>query len=329
MKARLLIIALLAVCLTGCSGNDNIQEVVETGSTNEVVESTPTPDSTENIIANTEVGFATDNAGGPGSVQYDSGIYTSNVTLGEPYKYTGIEYEQPSEVPESPEITAPPTEEVEDTEGNVSQPPTDESNTEENSVLSGLETQLASYYDINGDLILYTLGDETIDEARERIENEVASIKEQIASLSKNEDAKDTIESTEDELLAQNNVNIAEIKQIMDSILTNGCFSLIGVDSEETYNSSHLVSLTSAVKQIRGNLEYIEYCDTVINSNYSSSDEVYNIWGELKPKLIEIRSDMAEIKTGADWINSGIEDKLTFQSLASKFDRALQMAAQA
>ena len=63
--------------------------------------------------------------------------------------------------------------------------------------------------------------------------------------------------------------------------------------------------------------------------NYKIGNE-YSAWSDHSDYDVDdIINIVAEIKTGADWINSGIEGKLTFQSLASKFDRALQMAAQA
>lgn len=298
----LILAALLSFVITGCKSNEQI-EIEDTDDT-QMVE-TQEPANTPNNTNDKYSDFATDNAGN-GSVQYDSGIYADDVELSEPYDYTGKVYEQ-TEITDD-ELSS---EDTTSSDSDNADAIIDETNSSEAIVemteIEQIELKLSTYYDESGELVIAPIKGESLEDAKTRIESEIATLEERLKQLK------------DEELKAQSSADISELIDTVSNITVNGVFAICGVSDETSYNSEHLISLTNIVNQIKGNLEYIEYCDDIVQSRLSDKSDIITLWESIKPKLVELRNDLAEVKTGSDWINSNVESKIDYQSDTAKF----------
>lgn len=240
---------------------------------------------------------------------YDSGISATSTNLAEQYDYKGITYTQPSddsgldtredtnldvskEIAEKSNLT-----EVENLENDSSLMHESESYSNELIVeeyddieyllnkygeldISNIDSLIDQYYDLNGNVIYIPILDETEDQTRNRVDEtlkELTYIRDLLNNDKYNLGNSDLNNDSNDDASQKSEYVIDNVTDIYNNLV-----------AISMYNSEH-TNINGCIKQIKGRLEQIENCDSIIVSLYENNDDIIDAWDKLKNKLIDLR----------------------------------------
>ena len=242
---------------------------------------------------------------------YDSGISATSTNLAEQYDYKGITYTQPSDDSDldtredtnlnldvSKEITEKSNlTEVEDLENDSSLIHDSESSSNELIIeeeydieyllnkygeldISNIDSLIDQYYDLNGNVIYIPILDETEDQTRNRVDEtlkELTYIRDLINNDKYNLGNSDLNNDSNDDASQKSEYVIDNVTDIYNNLV-----------AISMYNSEN-TNINGCIKQIKGRLEQIENCDSIIVSLYENNDDIIDAWDKLKNKLIDLR----------------------------------------
>ena len=236
---------------------------------------------------------------------YDSGISATSTNLAEQYDYKGITYTQPSNDLENSEDTNSDIStiveksgltEVENLENDSSLMHESESYSNELIVeeydieyllnkygeldISNIESLIDQYYDLNGNVIYIPILDETEDQTRNRVDETLKELT-YIRDLINN----DKYNLGNSDLNNDSNDNASQKSEYVIDNVTDIYNNLVAISM---YNSEN-TNINGCIKQIKGRLEQIENCDSIIVSLYENNDDIIDAWDKLKNKLIDLR----------------------------------------